>query len=140
MQSKSIHKPACIENTRTSSTFPASGDNFVTVLKLDNQADTLALLEAMEFLDDYLIAMAAFEADRYAVRHGISSQGGTLSLALGIDTTDRQRLPDADHRQCSNNRLIRQRQNETMIIYKPALTIIRIQYYPRPLESHHTQT
>lgn len=63
MQPKSIHKPACIENTRTPSTFPASGDNFKTVLKLDSHADMLALLEAMEFLDDYKVAMAAFKAD-----------------------------------------------------------------------------
>ncbi|CAA6823596.1 MAG: Unknown protein [uncultured Thiotrichaceae bacterium] len=63
MQSKSIHKPACIENTRTLSTFPASGDNFTTVLSLDDQADTLAILEAMEFLDDYVMALAAFETE-----------------------------------------------------------------------------
>lgn len=61
MQSKSIHKPACIENTRTPSTFPESGDNFTTVLKLDGLPDTLALLEALEFIEDYQIAMAAFE-------------------------------------------------------------------------------
>ena len=63
MQSKSIHKPACTENRPTRTPFPTSGDNFTTVLRLDDQPDTLALLEAMEFLDDYEIALAAFEAE-----------------------------------------------------------------------------
>ena len=63
MQSKSIHKPACTENHPAQTPFPTSGDNFTTVLSLDYQPDTLALLEAMEFLDDYGIALAAFEAE-----------------------------------------------------------------------------
>ena len=63
MQSKSIHKPECPENHPALTSFPASGDNFTTVLKLDHRPDTLALLEAMEFLDDYTIALAAFEAE-----------------------------------------------------------------------------
>ena len=61
MQSKSIHKPACPENHPARLSFPISGDNFTTVLRLDDQADTLAMLEAMEFLDDYVVALAAFE-------------------------------------------------------------------------------
>lgn len=63
MQPKSIHKPARAEHLPTPSPFPISGDNFTTVIKLDNEADTLALLEAMKFLDDYKVAMAAFKAD-----------------------------------------------------------------------------
>ena len=64
MQSKSIHKPACTENHPAHTPFPASGDNFTTVLRLDDQPDTLALLEAMEILGDYVIALATFEAER----------------------------------------------------------------------------
>ena len=63
MQSKSIHKPACTENHSAHTPFPTSGDNFTTVLRLDDQPDTLALLEAMEILDDYGIALATFEAE-----------------------------------------------------------------------------
>ena len=63
MQSKSIHKPACTENHSAHTPFPTSGDNFTTVLSLDDQADTLAILEAMEFLDDYAAALAVFETE-----------------------------------------------------------------------------
>ena len=63
MQSKSIHKPACPENHPARTPFPTTGDNFTTVLRLDDQPDILALLEAMEFLDDYAAALAVFEAE-----------------------------------------------------------------------------
>ena len=63
MPSKSIHKPACTENHPAHTPFPTSGDNFTTVLRLDDQADTLAMLEAMEFLDDYAAALATFETE-----------------------------------------------------------------------------
>ena len=63
MQSKSIHKPACTENHPARTPFTASGDNFTAVLRLDDQPDTLAILEAMEFLDDYAAALAVFETE-----------------------------------------------------------------------------
>ena len=63
MQPKSIHKPACAENAPTQKPFPASGDNFTTIACLDGVIDPMALLEAIDFLDDYAAAMAAFEAE-----------------------------------------------------------------------------
>lgn len=61
MQPNSIPEPTRSEHERNSTPFPASGDNFVTVLALDNISDTLALLEAVAFLHDYKIALAEFE-------------------------------------------------------------------------------
>ena len=64
MQSKSIHNPAHPENAQTQNPFPASGDNFTTVAKLDDVIDPMALMEAMDFLDDYAVALAAFEQEK----------------------------------------------------------------------------
>jgi len=65
MQPKSIHNPAQIENAQTENTpFPASGDNFTTVIKLDDETDLTALLEAIDFLDDCTAAFAAFEQEK----------------------------------------------------------------------------
>ena len=63
MQSKSIHNPAHPENAQTQNPFPTSGDNFTTVANLEGVIDPMALIEAMEFLDDYVIALAAFEQE-----------------------------------------------------------------------------
>ncbi|PIE79415.1 MAG: hypothetical protein CSA11_12080 [Chloroflexi bacterium] len=63
MQPKSIHTPAPIENAQTQKPFPTSGDNFTTITRLDDVIDPMALLEAIGFLDDYTVAMAAFEAE-----------------------------------------------------------------------------
>ena len=63
MQPKSIHNPAHIENAQTQNPFPTSGDNFTTVANLEGVIDPMALIEAMEFLDDYVIALATFEQE-----------------------------------------------------------------------------
>ena len=63
MQPKSIHNPAYPENAQTQNPFPTSGDNFTTVACLDDVIDPMALLEAMAFLDDYTVAIAAFEQE-----------------------------------------------------------------------------
>ena len=63
MQPKSIHNPACPGNHPARTPFPISGDNFTTVLRLDDQPDTLALLEAIEILDDYVVALTVFETE-----------------------------------------------------------------------------
>lgn len=64
MQPKSIHNPAHPENAQTQNPFPASGDNFTTAACLDDVIDPMALLEAMAFLDDYAVALAAFEQEK----------------------------------------------------------------------------
>ena len=61
MQLNSIPEPVRVENERTPTPFPASGNNFVTVFALDDSTDTLALLEAVAFLHDCEIALAEFE-------------------------------------------------------------------------------
>lgn len=63
MQRNSIHNPAHTENAQIQNPFPASGDNFTTVACLDDVIDPMALLEAMDFLDDYAVALAAFEQE-----------------------------------------------------------------------------
>ena len=65
MQPKSIHNPAHIENAQTQNpSFPASGDNFTTVANLEGVIDPMALIEAMEYLDDIAVALADFEQER----------------------------------------------------------------------------
>ena len=64
MQRNSIHNPAHPENAQTQNPFPTSGDNFTTVACLDDVIDPMALLEAMAFLDDYAVAIAAFEQEK----------------------------------------------------------------------------
>ncbi len=61
MQLNSIPEPVRVENERTLATFPASGNNFVTVTCLDGIQDPLALLEALAFVQDCQVALAAFE-------------------------------------------------------------------------------
>ena len=63
MQQNSIHNTAPTENAQTQNPFPTSGDNFTTVVCLDDVIDPMALLEAIDFLDDYAAALAAFEAE-----------------------------------------------------------------------------
>ena len=63
MQPKSIHKPTCAENAPIQNPFPASGDNFTTVACLDGVIDPMALLQAIDFLDDYAAVMAELEAE-----------------------------------------------------------------------------
>ena len=74
MQSKSIHNPAHIENAQTQNPFPTSGDNFTTVANLEGVIDPMALIEAMEFLDDYAAALASFEQEKQ--RTGTPEQEG----------------------------------------------------------------
>ena len=61
MQRNSIHNPVQTENAQTQTAFPASGDNFTTIANLEGIPDQLALLEAAAFLDDYVVAITAFE-------------------------------------------------------------------------------
>lgn len=63
MQPKSIHNPAHIENAQTKTPFPTFGDNFTTVACLDGVTDSMALLTAIDFLNDCAVAMAAFEQE-----------------------------------------------------------------------------
>ena len=64
MQRNSIHNPAHAENAQTQNPFPTSGDNFTTVACLDGVADPMALLEAIDLLNDYAVALMAFEKER----------------------------------------------------------------------------
>ena len=64
MQRNSIHNPAQTENAQTQNPFPTSGDNFTTVAYLDDVIDPMALLEAMDILNDYAVALAAFEQEK----------------------------------------------------------------------------
>ena len=64
MQPKSIHNPACAENAPTQKPFPASGDNFTTVACLDGVIDPMALLTAIDFVNDCAVALAAFEEEK----------------------------------------------------------------------------
>ncbi len=64
MQPKSIHTPAPIENAQTQKPFPTSGDNFTTITRLDGVIDPMALIEAMELLDDIAVALAVFEQEK----------------------------------------------------------------------------
>ena len=61
MQLNSIPEPVRVENERTLATFPASGNNFVTVTCLDDIQAPLALLEALAFVQDCQVALATFE-------------------------------------------------------------------------------
>ena len=61
MQQNSIHNTAPTENAQTKTPFPTSGDNFTTLVRLDSFQDEMAILEALTFLDDYAIALAAFQ-------------------------------------------------------------------------------
>lgn len=63
MQQNSIHNTAPTENAQTQNPFPTSGDNFTTLVYLDGFPDDAAALEALAFLDDCAIALAAFEEE-----------------------------------------------------------------------------
>lgn len=63
MQPNSIPEPQRSANERNETPFPTSGDNFATVLCLDQGADTFALLEAIDWLEDYAAALAMFEQE-----------------------------------------------------------------------------
>ena len=65
MQENSIQNPAGAATAPEPFTsFPLSGDNFETVAFLPEQADLVAWAEARDFVIDYQIALAAFEADQ----------------------------------------------------------------------------
>lgn len=61
MPENSIHNPAYTENAQPKKPFPTSGDNFTFVIALDGDTDPIAVLEAIDFLDDYMVALTAFE-------------------------------------------------------------------------------
>jgi len=61
MQLDSIPEPVRVENERTPTVFPESGNNFVTVTCLGGCQDPLALLETLAFAQDSQVALAAFE-------------------------------------------------------------------------------
>lgn len=60
MQLNSIPEPVRLENERTPAPFPQSGDNFVTVTSVHDKQDALALLEALEFVNDMQLMLAEF--------------------------------------------------------------------------------
>jgi hypothetical protein len=49
-----------LENERDSYTFPADGDNFVTVTLIHDTQDAIALLEALDFVNDMQLMLAEF--------------------------------------------------------------------------------
>lgn len=61
MQPKSIPEAVRAEHERTPAPFPSAGNNFVTVTRLDEAQDPLALLEAITFLHDVAAAYAEFD-------------------------------------------------------------------------------
>lgn len=63
MQPNSIQKPTRTENAQTQNPFPASGDNFTTLVNLDGIPDPMALLEAIAFIDDCAAMLAAVNAE-----------------------------------------------------------------------------
>jgi len=54
MQPKSIPEPARVENERTPTPFPQSGNNFVTVARLDDLNDPFAFMDALAFVHDWV--------------------------------------------------------------------------------------
>lgn len=64
MQQNSIHNTAHAENAQTQNTFPASGDNFTTIINLDGATDLKSLVEAIDFLEDCQVALAEFEREQ----------------------------------------------------------------------------
>ncbi|OQW99168.1 MAG: hypothetical protein BWK73_50945 [Thiothrix lacustris] len=70
MQPKSIPEPVRVEHERTLTAFPESGNNFVTVTALNGVQDPLALLEALAFVQDCAVALAAFERLQAAKKPG----------------------------------------------------------------------
>jgi hypothetical protein len=66
MQENSIHKPPGTANETTPDTFPRSGDNFVTLAFLPDGVDFAAWAEAHAFVEDYRIALQAFEEENTA--------------------------------------------------------------------------
>lgn len=63
MQLNSIPEPTRSEHEHAS-TFPAAGDNFQTMACINDVGDSLALLEAIAFLEDIKVAWQAFEAEK----------------------------------------------------------------------------
>ncbi|EIJ37027.1 hypothetical protein [Thiothrix nivea] len=66
MQPNSIPEPVRVEHERTPAEFPAAGNNFVTIMKLEDVPDSLALLEAFAFVQDCEIALEVFRQQRKA--------------------------------------------------------------------------
>lgn len=64
MQRNSIHNPAHTENAQTQNPFPTSGDNFTTVINIGDAPDLIALMQAVDFLEDCTVALAAFEQEQ----------------------------------------------------------------------------
>ena len=64
MPENSIHNPSDIENETTSTTFPRSGDNFVTLGFLPEATNLAAWAEAHTFVEDCQIALQAFKAEQ----------------------------------------------------------------------------
>lgn len=60
MQLNSIPEPMRLENERDPYPFPADGDNFVTVTSMSDNQDALALLEALDFVNDMQLMLAEF--------------------------------------------------------------------------------
>lgn len=58
MQRDSIHNPV-----QTKKPFPTSGDNFTTVSTLDGVNDPMSWLTAIDFVNDCMVALAAFEEE-----------------------------------------------------------------------------
>lgn len=78
MQLNSIHEPVRVENERTPAPFPTSGNNFVTLLSLDDtQDDALALLEALGFVSDMQLML-----DEFHRLHNPSGCTGTVGDTL----------------------------------------------------------
>lgn len=63
MQPNSIPEPVRVEHERTPAEFPTAGNNFVTIMKLEDVPDSLALLEAVAFVQDCEIALEAFKQE-----------------------------------------------------------------------------
>ena len=64
MPENSIHNPSDIENETTPTTFPRSGDNFVTLGFLPETTNLAAWAEAHTFVEDCQIALQAFKAEQ----------------------------------------------------------------------------
>jgi hypothetical protein len=58
------------QHERTLTVFPESGNNFVTITALNGIQDPLALLEALAFVQDCAVALAAFERLQAAKKPG----------------------------------------------------------------------
>ena len=83
MQLNSIHEPVRVENERTPTPFPSSGNNFTTVLSLDDTQDNaLVLLEALGFVHDMKLML-----DEFHRQNALPERTGTVENTLS-DTHD----------------------------------------------------